>query len=186
MTWIDFLDKNVSAVFSLMGVFVGIIADYFRQKFNQKFQRISDESKKYFKRKSEVLNKSLQLSLDYEFELNTLHDTIDNEYGIPIGIKKEEDVFIKYFTLIYEFLHSNRLYLEEETIKELDKLSNSYIKYKLATKIISSEYNNEDIHNEIQKKKKELFNEQNHNFNQLIEEIKYTNLKKYKETMEGK
>lgn len=184
MNWIDFLDKNSSAIFGLIGTIVGFAGNYFLQKRNHKFEVIKDESKRYFKQKRNVLNNSLKLFTEYETKIETLHDFIEDEYGVPIGIVKKEDIFAKYFKHIYEYLDSNRIFLDEKTIQKLNNLTQHYYNYILATKVIISEYNDEDIAASIGTENEKLFKMARFHFNQLIEEIKYVEIKNFKEKME--
>ena len=105
---------------------------------------------------------------------------------MPIGEIKKEDIFAKYFELIFEYLHSHRFYLEEETIKKLDKLVDFYHKYKLDVKVIISERDAEDISTEIARRKRKLFEDTRVLFNELKEQIKFDEMKKFKAKLETK
>jgi len=181
MEWIYcFLDKNASAIFGVIGVIFGFLGNYFLQSLNRKYEIMKEEAKEYFKKKRNVLTKTAQLSADYQFKLETLHDFTEDENGIPIGVVKKEDVYVKYFLLIFEYLHVNRFYLEENTIIKLDELVGYYHKYKLAEKVIISEKDEDDIADELEELKEKLFEATQVLFNGLIEQIKFKEIKNFK------
>jgi len=183
---IDLIDKHASAIFGVIGTVIGFVGNYFLQKWNQKFEITKDVAKEYYKDKKNVLTKAIQLISDYETKLRTLHDFIEDENGMPIGEIKKEDIFAKYFELIFEYLHSHRFYLEEETIKKLDKLVDFYHKYKLDVKVIISERDAEDISTEIARRKLKLFEDAKVLFNELKEQIKFDEMKNFKAKLETK
>jgi len=186
MKIIDFLDKQSSAIFGGIGALFGFFSTYWLKKLDHKYEITKDESKEYFKEKRTVLGKILQYISDYETELKTLHDFIENENGQPIRELKQEDVFEKYFLLIFEYLHSHRFYLNNETIKKLDELVDLYHSYKLDIKVIKSELPPEIMFNEITKRKQKLFIDAQVLFNELKEQIKFGEIKNFKTKLEIK
>jgi len=184
MELLDFMDKHASAIFGVIGTAVGFMGNAILQKWNQKFEVTKDIAKEYYKDKKIVLTKALQLISDYETSMETLHDFIDDEHGVPVKILKKEDVFAKYFKLIFEYLHVHRLYLNSETIKKLDLLKNNYHNYILESKFITSEMDNEDMSMSFDKLNEKLYQDARINFHKLIEEIKYDEIKNLKEKLE--
>lgn len=176
-----FLDKNASALFGAVGAIFGFLGNYILQRLNRKHEITKEIAKEYFKEKSDVLRKATQLSINYQFKLETLHDFIEDENGIPIAELKKEDVYVKYFLLIFEYLHANRFYLEEDTIVKLDKLVDFYHAYKLDEKVIISERDKKDIADELKKLKEKLFQDTQVLFNGLKEQIKFKEIKNFKD-----
>ena len=135
----NFFTDNASAIFGILGTVVGFFGNYFLQRKNQKFEVTKDVAKDYYKNKKNILVKSLQLIADYESTLNTLHNFIEDDRGVPIREVTKEDIYAKYFILIFEYLHSHRLYLEDETINQLNNLVDSYHSYQMDINIIVTE-----------------------------------------------
>ena len=187
---IDLIDKHASAIFSIgsaiIGALFGFFSNYWFKKLDNRFEITKDVAKEYYKDKQNVLTKALQLISDYETKIETPHNFIEDENGIPIRMLKKEDVFAKYFELIFEFLHSHRFYLEGETIKKLDKLVDSYHEYKLDVKVIESELDPEDISAEIVKRKQKLFKDTEVSFNGLKEQIKFDEIQNFKAKLGNK
>ena len=186
MEILDFIDKQASAIFGILGTVIGFFGNYFLQKINQKFEITKDVAQDYYKGKKIVLTKTLQLISNYEFEIKTLHDFIEDDKGVPIGMFKKEDIYTNHFLLIFEYLHSNRIYLEDETIKKLDNLVSFYHNYILHTKVIKSEMDPDDMILAIESEKQKLFDETEVLFNGLLEQIKFDEIKNFKAKMENK
>jgi hypothetical protein len=187
---INLIDKHASTIFSIIsaviGTLFGFFSNYWFKKLDNKFEITKEISKEYYKDKKNIIEKTLQLISDYETKLATLHDFIEDENGIPIKELKKEDIFTKYFLLIFEYLHSHRFYLENETIVKLDKLVDLYHHYKLDIKFITSELDPEDIPTEIETRNQKLFEDANVLFNELKEQIKFGEMKNLKAKMEQK
>jgi hypothetical protein len=185
---IDLIDKHASAIFSILsaslGALFGFFSNYWFKKLDNKFEVTKDIAKNYYKEKQKVLTTTLQLISDYETKLETLHDFIEDDNGVTIKELKKEDIFVKYFLLVFEYLHSHRLYLEDETIIKLDKLVNFYHLYKLDFKVIKSERDTEDIATEIATLKEKLFKDTKVLFNGLKEQVKFDEMIKFKAKME--
>jgi len=180
----NFFTDNASAIFGILGTVVGFFGNYFLQRKNQKFEVTKDVAKDYYKDKKNILTKSLQLISDYETKIETLHDYIEDANGVPTRELKKEDVFAKYFLLIFEYLHSYRFYLENETIIKLDRLVNFYHLYTLDIKVIISERDPDDIPNEVATRKQKLFEDAKVLFNGLKEQIKFDEMKNFKAKLE--
>lgn len=175
----DFMNKNASALFGVLGTVLGFAGNYILQKLNRKHEITKKEAKEYFKEKRNVLTKAIRLIADYEFKMNTLYDFVEDNNGVPIRQLQIEDVFAKYFELIFEYLHSNRFYLEEQTIEKLDRLVDIYHLYKLDTKVIISEQDDSDIPNAILSRKQQLFSDAQVCFNELKEQVKFDEIRNF-------
>ena len=172
MNCIDLLDKYASAIFGAIGTIVGFLSNYFFKKLDRKYEISKEEAKEYLKQQIKVLNKILQLISKYEITIETLHDYYDDEFGVPIKMIKKEDIYEKYFLEIFEYLDSNRFYLEKDIVKKLNSIRKDYYSYILNKKVIISEYDNEDIYKELEKIRILLIKETEKNLNKLIEQIK--------------
>ena len=183
---LELIDNHASAIFGIIGTIIGFIGNFILQKWNQKFEVTKEVAKEYYQQKKNVLEKALQLISDNETKIKTLYDFFEDEYGRLVSEVKKEDIYAKYFLLIFEYLHSHRLYLEDETITKLDKLVGFYHSYKLDIKVIVSELNSGDRTNEIASKKEKLFQDTEILFNGLKEEIKFDEIRNFKEKLEQK
>ena len=172
MDFIDLVDKHASAIFGVIGAIGGFFSNYFFKKLDRKYEISKEEAKEYLKQQIKVLNKILQLISKYEITIETLHDYYDDEFGVPIKLITKEDIYEKYFLEIFEYLDSNRFYLEKDIVKKLNSISKDYYSYILNKKVIISEYDNEDIYKELEKIRILLIKETEKNLNKLIEQIK--------------
>ena len=96
-----FLEKEASAIFGVIGIILGFFGNYILQKLNRKYEITKDEAKEYFKEKRNLLTQTIRLISDYEFKIKTLHNFSEDDNGIPIAELNKEDVFEKYFLLIF-------------------------------------------------------------------------------------
>ena len=180
MEIIDLLDKHASAIFGAIGAIFGFSSNYFLKKYERKNEISKEEAKEYFKQKRIVLNESLRLISEYEITRETLHDFYYDNNDVPIKIVTKEDIYRKYFLKIFGYLHANRFYLEEDTIKKLDLLKVDYYNFIVREKIILNESNDDEIPDSLETLIRNLYSETYRNFNILNEEIKYDEVKEFK------
>lgn len=181
----NFIQENTSAIFGLLGTIVGGIgtffSTYFFKKSDRKNEISKEEAKGYFKQKRIVLNESLRLISEYKMTMNTSYDYFHNENGVPIKALTKEEIYSKYFLKIFEYLHANRFYLEDDTIKKLDNLQKNYYNFILEQKVILEEYNDDDKFQGVMDLQIKLYSETLKEFNSLNEEIKYNEIQNFKD-----
>ena len=180
----NFILENTSAIFGLLGTIVGGIgtffSTYFFKKYDRKNEISKEEAKEYFKQKRIVLNESLKLISKYELIIETLHDFYEDNNGVPVKMITKEDIYSKYFLKIFGYLHSHRLYLEEDTIKRLDSLKKDYFNFLIGKKIILVEFNDDEKYKSLESLKNNLYTQTVQNFDGLNKKIKYDEIQLFK------